>query len=56
MFFFVVFLHRPIVSLHKTSLYHQETGINFVLLIAFLTVKVPVATDLHFMNRHHDFN
>ncbi len=41
------------VSLHKTSIYHQDPRVLILsyLYMLFLT-QVPVAIDLHFMNHH----
>ncbi len=45
------FLLGLIVSLHKTSIYIGASGIHFVSLdMVFLTVKVPVAVNSHYMN------
>ncbi len=45
------FLHRLIVSLHKTSIYIIRSHGDFVLPdMLFFTLKLPAAIDLHFMN------
>ncbi len=46
------FLHRPIVSLHKTSKYSQEPWVlSLCCMISFFFYsQKPVAADLHFIN------
>ncbi len=45
------FLHRPISSLHKTSIYHQEPWYSFHLayICFYFVFKEPVVIDLKFL-------